>query len=439
MNISIVGTGYVGLVSATCFADLGVNVTVVDRDSQKINRLVYGAIPIYEPGLDNMIARNVNDKRLTFTSEYLEGFVGQDYVFCAIDATAEEDGSTDITPVLDTAKTFGDSITGHSVFVIKSTVPVGTALQVTKVIREALEARGKAGEITFDVASNPDFLTEGNGIKDFMKPDRIVIGTETETARDAMHDLFHTIMMHNNRTVIYTDTRTAEMIKYAATSMLATRVSFMNEIANLCEIVGADINIVRHGVGTDSRIGPKYIFPGCGYGGTLFPQDIKDLIKIGSEHNVDMEVLKAVENVNKNQKRILFKKLYNHFKGDLKGKTVALWGLSFKPETDDMTAAPAIDTINLLMDAGCHVRVYDPVAMNATKRRWNNVYCGIDMYDAVKGADALLLLTEWQQFRIPAWPTIKDLMNTPLVIDGRNVYDGDMLERLGFAYRCIGR
>ena len=439
MNISIVGTGYVGLVSATCFADLGVNVTVVDRDSQKINRLVYGAIPIYEPGLDNMISRNVNDKRLTFTSQYLDGFTGQDYVFCAIDATAEEDGSTDVSPILDIAKTFGDNITASSVFVIKSTVPVGTALQVTQVIRQALQERGLADQIHFDVASNPDFLTEGNGIKDFMKPDRIVIGTETESARAAMQRLFHTILMHNNRTVIYTDTRTAEMIKYAATSMLATRVSFMNEIANLCEIVGADINIVRHGVGLDSRIGPKYIFPGCGYGGTLFPQDIKDLIKIGTEHNVDMEVLKAVENVNEGQKRILFKKLNNYYKGDLKGKTVALWGLSFKPETDDMTAAPAIETINLLMEAGCHVRVYDPVAMNATKRRWNNVYCGLDMYDAVKGADAVLLLTEWRQFRIPAWDTVKGLMNTPLVIDGRNVYDGDMLEQLGFTYYCIGR
>ena len=427
MNVSIVGTGYVGLVSGTCFADLGVNVTCVDSDSQKINRLVYGAIPIYEPGLDNMIARNVNDKRLTFSSDYKKGFIDQDYVFCAIDTTADEDGSTDLGPILDIAKTFGENITRYSMFVIKSTVPVGTAQHVTKIIRETLEARG-AGDIKFDVASNPDFLTEGNGIKDFMKPDRIV-----------MERLYRTILMHNNRTVIYTDTRTAEMIKYAATSMLATRVSFMNEIANLCEIVGADINVVRHGVGTDSRIGPKYIFPGCGYGGTLFPQDIKDLIKIGNEHNFDMEVLKAVENVNTRQKRIMFKKLNNHFKGDLEGKTVALWGLAFKPETDDMTAAPAIDTINLLMDAGCNVRVYDPVAMNATKRRWGNVYCGVDMYDAVKGADAVLLLTEWRQFRIPAWQTVKSLMKTPLIIDGRNVYDGDELEELGFTYYCIGR
>ncbi len=423
MNVSIVGT---------------VNVTCVDSDSQKINRLVYGAIPIYEPGLDNMIARNVNDKRLTFSSDYKKGFIDQDYVFCAIDTTADEDGSTDLGPILDIAKTFGENITRYSMFVIKSTVPVGTAQHVTKIIRETLEARG-AGDIKFDVASNPDFLTEGNGIKDFMKPDRIVIGTETASARQAMERLYRTILMHNNRTVIYTDTRTAEMIKYAATSMLATRVSFMNEIANLCEIVGADINVVRHGVGTDSRIGPKYIFPGCGYGGTLFPQDIKDLIKIGNEHNFDMEVLKAVENVNTRQKRIMFKKLNNHFKGDLEGKTVALWGLAFKPETDDMTAAPAIDTINLLMDAGCNVRVYDPVAMNATKRRWGNVYCGVDMYDAVKGADAVLLLTEWRQFRIPAWQTVKSLMKTPLIIDGRNVYDGDELEELGFTYYCIGR
>ena len=424
MNVSIVGTGYVGLVSGTCFADLGVNVTCVDRDSQKINRLVYGAIPIYEPGLDNMINRNVTDKRLVFSSDYKQGFVDQDFVFCAIDTTASEDGSTDLAPILDIAKDFGENITRYCVFVIKSTVPVGTAQHVTKIIGEALEARG-ASNIKFDVASNPDFLTEGNGIKDFMKPDRIVIGTETATARQAMERLYRTILMHNNRNVIYTDTRTAEMIKYAATSMLATRVSFMNEIANLCEIVGADINVVRHGVGTDSRIGPKYIFPGCGYGGTLFPQD--------------MEILKAVENVNNRQKRILYKKLYNHYKGDLAGKTVALWGLSFKPETDDMSAAPAIDTINLLMEAGCHVRVYDPVAMNATKRRWSDVYCGLDMYDAVKGADAVLLLTEWRQFRIPAWKTVKSLMRTPVIIDGRNVYDGDEIEEMGFTYYCIGR
>ena len=438
MNISIVGTGYVGLVSGTCFADLGVNVTCVDRDSQKINRLVYGSIPIYEPGLDNMINRNVNDKRLLFSSDYKQGFIDQDFVFCAIDTTASDDGSTDLGPILEIAKDFGQHIMRYSVFVIKSTVPVGTAQHVTKIIKETLEERGKQ-DIKFDVASDPDFLTEGNGIKDFMKPDRIVIGTETASARQAMERLYRSILMHNNRTVIYTDTRTAEMIKYAATSMLATRVSFMNEIANLCEIVGADINTVRHGVGSDSRIGPKYIFPGCGYGGTLFPQDINDLIKIGSEHSYDMEILKAVENVNNRQKRILFKKLYSHYKGNLAGKTVALWGLSFKPETDDMTAAPAIDTINMLMDAGCNVRVYDPVAMNATKRRWSNVYCGLDMYDAVKGADAVLLLTEWRQFRIPAWHDVKKLMKELVIIDGRNVYDGNELEALGFTYYCIGR
>ncbi len=438
MNVSIVGTGYVGLVSGTCFADLGVNVTCVDCDSQKINRLVYGAIPIYEPGLDNMITRNVTDKRLTFSSDYKQGFIDKDFVFCAVDTTPDENGLTNLDPILDIAKDFGNNINHYSVFVIKSTVPVGTAQHVTKIIRETLDARG-AKDMKFDVASNPDFLTEGNGIKDFMKPDRIVIGTETTTARQAMERLYRTILMHNNRNVIYTDTRTAAMIKYAATSMLATRVSFMNEIANRCEIVGADINVVRHGVGTDSRIGPKYIFPGCGYGGTLFPQDINDLIKIGGEHNYDMEILKAVENVNNRQKRILFKKLSNHYKGDLKGKTIALWGLSFKPETDDMSSAPAIDTINLLMEAGCHVRVYDPVAMNATKRRWSSVYCGLDMYDAVKGADAVLLLTEWRQFRIPAWQTVKSLMRSPVIIDGRNVYDIDELEELGFTYYCIGK
>jgi len=436
MNISIVGTGYVGLVSGICFADLGVNVTCVDRDSQKINRLVYGAIPIYEPGLESMMTRNVDDKRLSFSIDFEKGFQDQDYVFCAIDSPANQDGSTDLAPVYDIARAFADHITHYAVFVIKSTVPVGTAHKVAKIISERLRERGS--DVPFDVASNPDFLTEGNGIKDFMKPDRIVIGVETATARQAMERLYRSILLHNNRHVIYTDTRTAEMIKYAATSMLATRVSFMNEIANLCEIVGADVNVVRHGVGTDSRIGAKYIFPGCGYGGTLFPQDISDLIKIAGENNYNMEILKAVEHVNSQQKRILFDKLYKHYQGDLKDKVVALWGLSFKPETDDMSSSPAIDSINLLLEAGCHVRVYDPVAMNATKRRWSGIYCGVDMYDAVKGADALLLVTEWRQFRIPAWQHVKELMRTPLVIDGRNVYDANEVKALGFTYYCIG-
>ena len=436
MNILIVGTGYAGLVTGACFADLGVNVTCVDSDARKINLLLYGGLPIYEQGLEDMVKRSVAARRLNFTSNFANVFDNVDYVFCAVDTPPAEDGGTDLTQVKNTALQFAQNINNYAVFIIKSTVPLGTSKKIKQLIKDILDERKV--DFDFDVVSNPDFLTEGNAIKNFMKPDRIILGVDNERSRKAMDTLYHPLKF-KYFPVIYTDSTTAEMIKYAATSMLATRVSFMNEIANLCEIVGADINTVRHGVGTDSRIGPKYIFPGCGYGGTLFPQDIKDLIKIGNEHNFDMEVLKAVENVNTRQKRIMFKKLNNHFKGDLEGKTVALWGLAFKPETDDMTAAPAIDTINLLMDAGCHVRVYDPVAMNATKRRWGNVYCGVDMYDAVKGADAVLLLTEWRQFRIPAWQTVKKLMKTPLIIDGRNVYDGDELEEMGFTYYCIGR
>ena len=436
MNILIVGTGYAGLVTGACFADLGVNVTCVDSDARKINLLLYGGLPIYEQGLEDMVKRSVAARRLNFTSSFSNVFDNVDYVFCAVDTPPAEDGGTDLSQVIDTAKQFAQNINNYAVFIIKSTVPLGTSKRIKQLIQEILNERN--ADIDFDVVSNPDFLTEGDAIKNFMKPDRIILGVDNEQSRKAMDTLYHPLK-NKYFPVIYTDSTTAEMIKYAATSMLATRVSFMNEIANLCEIVGADVNVVRHGVGSDSRIGPKYIFPGCGYGGTLFPQDINDLIKIGNEHNQNMDILKAVESVNNRQKRILFKKLNDHFKGDLEGKTVALWGLSFKPETDDMTSAPSIDTINLLMDAGCHVRVYDPVAMNATKRRWSNVYCGLDMYDAVKGADAVLLLTEWRQFRIPAWQTVKSLMKTPLVIDGRNVYDGDELEEYGFTYYCIGR
>ncbi len=437
MKVSIIGTGYVGLVSATCFAELGVDVTCVDTDSQHINRLVYGSIPIYEPGLEAMVTRNVDDKRLRFDINLEAGFRDQDYVFCALDTQLDNEGATDIHQVEDMARMFGQTIDDYAVFVIKSTVPVGTAHRARKIIADAIKERGL--DIEFDVASNPDFLTEGNAIKDFMKPDRIVLGVESSHGREAMHKLYRTILLHSNRQIITTDTRTAEMIKYAATSMLATRVSFMNEIANLCELVGADANVVRHGVGTDSRIGPKYIYPGCGYGGTLFPQDIKDLIKIAGDYNYDMEVLRAVDSVNTRQKRILFDKLARHYGNDLSGKTVAVWGLSFKPETDDMSASPAIDTLDLLTAAGCDIRVYDPVAMNTAKRRWSNIFCANSMYDAVEGADAMLLVTEWRQFYLPAWDRIRKAMRTPVVIDGRNIYDRAEVESEGFTYYCIGR
>ena len=436
MNISIVGTGYVGLVTGSCFADLGVNVTCVDSDSRKINLLLYGGLPIYEQGLEATVKRNVDEGRLHFTADFDKVFSQADYVFCCVDTPPADDGSTDLRNVVDTAERFARALDHYMVFIIKSTVPVGTSDKVKARIEEILAERGVDTE--FDVVSNPDFLTEGNAIKDFMRPDRVVIGTYNNRAREAIDRLYQPLRYKHFPT-IYTNNVTAEMIKYAATSMLATRVSFMNEIGNLCEVVGADVNTVRHGVGTDSRIGSKYIYPGCGYGGTLFPKDINDLINIADRHNYSMDVLRAVEKVNNRQKRILFDKLSRHFDGDLKGKTVALWGLSFKPETDDISGSPAIVTLDLLIEAGCHVRVFDPVAMNACKYRWNEIYCALNIYDAVDGADALLLITEWRQFRVPAWDRVREAMRGNVVIDGRNIYDAAEMKERGFTYYCIGK
>ncbi|MBQ2563474.1 MAG: UDP-glucose/GDP-mannose dehydrogenase family protein [Muribaculaceae bacterium] len=436
MNILIVGTGYAGLVTGACFADLGVNVTCVDSDARKINLLLYGGLPIYEQGLEDMVKRSVEAQRLNFTSNFSTVFDDVDYVFCTVDTPPAQDGSTDLTQVVDTATRFARQIKKYSVFIIKSTVPLGTCKKVKDLIKKILDEREV--DFDFDVVSNPDFLTEGNAIKNFMKPDRIILGVENDRSRKAMDTLYHPLKF-KYFPVIYTDPTTAEMIKYAATSMLATRVSFMNEIANLCELVGADINTVRHGVGTDSRIGSKYIYPGCGYGGTLFPKDINDLINIGEENCYSMEVLKAVDKVNTKQKRRLFEKFSDFFAGEIAGKTVALWGLSFKPDTDDIRQSPAINTIDLLLQAGCHVRVFDPVAMNAIKFRWNDIYCALDIYDAVNKADAVMLVTEWRQFRVPAWDRVKQLMRTPLVIDGRNIYDADELTAMGFKYTCIGK
>lgn len=436
MNITTVGSNYVGLVNSTCFAELGVNVTCVDPDAQKTNRLIYGDMPIYEPGLEAMITRNVNEGRLKFTLDYEQAFKQADVVFCAIESSLDKDGGTDLKPVLDVAKTFAQNVQDYSVFVIKTTVPVGTALQVKQLIADQIAAR--RADIKFDVASDPDFLTEGNAIKNFMSPDRIILGVDSAEALDTLKRLYRPILLHTPRT-IFTDPSSAEMIKYAATAMLASRISLMNEIANLCEVVGADANVVRQGVGTDSRIGPKYIYPGCGYGGTLFSQDVRDMINLADVNEYDMEVLRAVDQVNSTQKRILFEKLSRSFNGEIEGRTVAVWGLSFKPETDDMSEGPAITTLDLLLKAGCKVRVYDPVTMNVAKLRWREIYCGEDMYDTVKGADALLLVTEWRQFHLPAWDRVKELMRTPLVIDGRNIYDANELQQLGFSYHCIGK
>jgi len=438
MNIAIVGTGYVGLVSGTCFADTGANVTCVDVDAQKIEKLKNGEIPIYEPGLDELVLKNVKAGRLKFTTDLASVLNEQEIVFSAVGTPPDEDGSADLKYVLQVAKTIGENLNRYLVVVTKSTVPVGTAKKVRKTIQDELDKRG--AKIDFDVASNPEFLKEGNAIKDFMSPDRVVVGVESEKAKKVLTRLYKPFLINNFR-VIFMDIPSAEMTKYAANSMLATRISFMNDIANLCERVGADVNMVRAGIGSDTRIGRKFLYAGCGYGGSCFPKDVKALIKTADTNGYSMEVLKAVERVNERQKSILFDKLKASL-GDepLKGKTVALWGLSFKPETDDMRESTALVMIGLLKEAGCNIRAYDPVAMEECKRRVGDAvtYCN-DKYDAVLEADALLLLTEWKEFRLPTWGVVKKAMRRPLIIDGRNIFDPEELEENGFEYHCIGR
>ena len=439
MNIAIVGTGYVGLVSGTCFADTGANVTCVDVDAQKIERLKNGEIPIFEPGLDELVVKNVKAGRLHFTTDLSSVLDDVQIVFSAVGTPPDEDGSADLKYVLQVARTIGQHMNHYLVVVTKSTVPVGTASKVRKAIEEELAKRGLQ-DLEFDVASNPEFLKEGNAIKDFMSPDRVVVGVESEHAKKVLTKLYKPFLLNNFR-VIFMDIPSAEMTKYAANSMLATRISFMNDIANLCERVGADVNMVRAGIGADTRIGRKFLYAGCGYGGSCFPKDVKALIKTADQNGYSMEVLKAVERVNERQKSILFEKLQKAFKGeDLKGKTIAMWGLSFKPETDDMRESTALVMIRLLLEAGCTVRAYDPVAMNECKRRIGDTvtYCN-DMYDATLDADALLLLTEWKEFRLPTWAVIKKAMKRPLVIDGRNIFDSEDLEENGFEYHCIGK
>lgn len=437
MNIAIVGTGYVGLVSGTCFAEMGVNVTCVDIDTRKIDALRHGEVPIYEPGLDEMVLRNHREGRLHFTTSLAECIDSVDIVFSAVGTPPDEDGSADLQYVLSVAREFGQNIKKYTLLVTKSTVPVGTANKVKTAIREELDRRGV--EVPFDVASNPEFLKEGAAIKDFMSPDRVVVGVESEQAREMMTKLYRPFLLNNFR-VIFTDIPSAEMIKYAANSMLATRISFMNDIANLCERVGADVNMVRKGIGADARIGSKFLYPGCGYGGSCFPKDVKALVKTAEKNGYSMGVLKAVEEVNERQKHVLFDKLQRRYDGNLSGKTVALWGLAFKPETDDMREATSLVTIDLLLKAGCTVKVFDPVAMDECRRRiGDTVLYAKDMYDAVENADALLLLTEWKQFRLPVWSKLKELMKTPLIIDGRNIYDADDLRQGGFEYHGIGR
>lgn len=437
MKIAIVGTGYVGLVTGTCFAEIGVDVTCVDTNSDKIEALKKGTIPIYENGLEEMVVRNMKAERLKFTTSLVSCLDRVEVIFSAVGTPPDEDGSADLSYVLAVARTIGMHMNDYKLIVTKSTVPVGTAKKVRNAIQEELDKRGVS--IEFDVASNPEFLKEGNAISDFMSPDRVVVGVESERAEKLMSTLYKPFLLNNFR-VLFMDIPSAEMTKYAANSMLATRISFMNDIANLCEIVGADVNMVRSGIGSDTRIGRKFLYPGIGYGGSCFPKDVKALIKTAEQNGYDMRVLRAVEEVNEWQKGTLFDKLEKHFDGELSDKTIALWGLAFKPETDDMREAPALVIIDKLLQAGCKVRVYDPAAIAECKRRiGNTVYYASDMYDAVLDADALLLITEWNEFRLPSWAVIKKTMNMPVVLDGRNIYDKKEMEEKGFVYHCIGK
>ena len=437
MNIAIVGTGYVGLVSGACFSEMGINVTCVDIDEIKIQKLKDGIMPIYEPGLDELVERNVNAGRLLFTTDLTACLDDVEVVFSAVGTPPDEDGSADLKYVLEVARTVGRNINKHVVLVTKSTVPVGTAKKVRAAIQEELDRRGV--NIEFDVASNPEFLKEGAAIKDFMTPDRVVVGVESERARKLMEKLYRPFTL-NGYPILMMDVPSAEMTKYAANAMLATRISFMNDIANLCERVGANVDNVRKGMGTDSRIGSRFLYAGCGYGGSCFPKDVKALVHTGIENGYHMQVIEAVEAVNEKQKYIVFEKLNKAFKGDLKGKTIALWGLSFKPETDDMREAPALVVIGELLKAGAKVKAFDPIAMEETKRRIGDAitYCK-DMYEAVIDADAVALMTEWKQFRMPSWAIIHKAMNSHVVVDGRNIYDSEELKELGFIYSRIGQ
>ena len=401
MKIAIVGTGYVGLVTGTCFAEIGVDVTCVDTNSEKIETLKKGIIPIYEPGLEEMVLRNTKSKRLRFTTSLESCLNDVEVIFSAVGTPPDEDGSADLSYVLAVAHTIGRNMNKYKLVVTKSTVPVGTAQKVRNAIQEELDKRGV--NIEFDVASNPEFLKEGNAISDFMSPDRVVVGVESERAKKLMSKHYKPFLLNNFR-VIFMDIPSAEMTKYAANSMLATRISFMNDIANLCELVGADVNMVRSGIGSDTRIGRKFLYPGIGYGGSCFPKDVKALIKTAEQNGYDMRVLRAVEEVNETQKSALFDKLQKLFGNDLQNKTIAIWGLAFKPETDDMREAPVLVLIDKLQQAGCNIRAYDPAAMEECKRRiGDTIYYARDMYDAVLDADVLMLVTEWKEFRLPSW------------------------------------
>jgi UDPglucose 6-dehydrogenase len=437
MKIAVVGTGYVGLVTGTCFAETGINVTCVDVDASKIKQLKDGTVPIYEPGLELMIRRNVEKGRLQFTTRIKESIEGSEAIFIAVGTPPGEDGSADLQHVIKVAREIGQTINEYIVVVTKSTVPVGTSVKVQKVIQEEIDKRGV--KVTFDMASNPEFLKEGSAVEDFLKPERIVIGTSTERAAGIMKKLYNPFLL-NNHPIFYMDIPSAEITKYAANAMLATRISFINEIANLCDILGADVNQVRKGIGSDSRIGGKFLYPGTGYGGSCFPKDVKALIKTAADNSYELNVIKAVEKANEYQKTVLFGKIKNHFHHNLKNKTIGIWGLAFKPQTDDIREASAIILIELLLKEGVKVKAYDPAAMNETKKLFGNkITYASDQYEALSGADAMSLMTEWTEFRLPDFEKMSELMKEKVIFDGRNIYDPAEIKKAGFKYYGIGR
>jgi len=436
MKVTIVGSGYVGLVTGACFSEVGINVVCVDIDSKKIDNLNNVILPIYEPGLEEMLMRNMKKGRLIFTTNIAEAIKDSEVLFISVGTPPDEDGSADLKYVLAVARDCGKNINDYLLVVTKSTVPVGTSAKVKNAIQEELNKRKV--NIEFDVASNPEFLKEGAAIADFLKPDRIVIGLDSPRAEDLMKSLYKPFTL-NGHPLIFMDIVSAEMTKYAANAMLATKISFINDIANLCEIVGADINLVRNGIGSDSRIGNKFIYPGIGYGGSCFPKDVQALIRTGSEYNYELRILKAVEEVNNYQKLVIFDKINNYFNEDLKGKTIAIWGLSFKPQTDDMREAPALKIIKKLLEAGAKVKAYDPVAMQEAKHHFgNSISYYDDQHEALIGADCLAILTEWPEFKFPNFKIVSKLLNTPAVFDGRNIYDKNEMIEHGFDYFCIG-
>jgi UDPglucose 6-dehydrogenase len=436
MKVAIVGSGYVGLVTGTCFAEVGIDVMCVDIDLKKIESLKNGIIPIYEPGLEEMVHRNIKKGRLQFTTSLAEALQDCEVIFTAVGTPPDKDGSADLQYVLSVARDCGKYMDDYLLIVTKSTVPVGTALKVKQVLQEELDNRGVS--IEFDVASNPEFLKEGAAIEDFLKPDRIVVGLDSPRAEELMKSLYKPFTL-NGHPIIFMDITSAEMTKYAANSMLATKISFMNDIANLCEIVGADINMVRKGIGSDSRIGNKFIYPGIGYGGSCFPKDVKALISTSEGFEYDLRVLKAVEAVNQDQKSVLYNKIIKYYNGDIKGKTIAIWGLSFKPQTDDMREAPSLVIIKKLLEAGAHVKAYDPVAMNEAKHiLGDKIIYSADQYEALIDADCLMLVTEWPEFKFPNFNIVLKLLNDPVVFDGRNIYEHAEMKRKGFNYFCIG-